>query len=213
VKFKAYEHGDLTVEYSVRRCIHAAECVRGLPAVFDPERRPWIDPSRADADAVIEVVRRCPTGALRARLRGGAPETPDERAVLRVVADGPVYARGRIRLALPQGMAVDEARVALCRCGASKNKPYCDNSHVETGFCDPGLLGQGKVKPGPDTDPSVVEIQGIPNGPLLVNGPITVLAADGQSMEGTSCALCRCGQSGAKPFCDGTHKKAGFRAA
>ncbi|MBZ0268941.1 CDGSH iron-sulfur domain-containing protein [bacterium] len=212
MKFKRYEHGDVTVEYGLARCIHAAECVRGLPAVFDPERRPWVDPSRADADAIVEVVRRCPSGALRAHVSGAADETPDASAVLRVVPDGPVHARGPIRLTLPGGETVDEPRLALCRCGQSKNKPYCDYSHVKAGFRDPGRLGQGKVKPGPETDPSVVEIRGVPNGPLLVNGSITVLAADGQSMEGTSCALCRCGESGAKPFCDGTHKKTGFSA-
>lgn len=210
---RKYEHGDVVVEFDAKRCIHAAECVRGLPAVFDPKRRPWIDPSRADADAVAAVVRRCPTGALRARIRGRGEEMPDAHATLRVIPDGPVHARGPIRLALPGGETVDERRLALCRCGQSRNRPYCDNSHIEAGFRDPGALAQGKVKPAAETEGDALEIHGIPNGPLIVNGPVTVSGADGTTAETTNCALCRCGASGSKPFCDGTHKKVGFQAA
>ena len=212
MNYRKYEHGDLTVEYSVARCIHAAECVRGLPAVFDPKRRPWIDPSRADAGAVTEVVQRCPTGALRARVRGTDNEVPDAHATLRVIADGPVHGRGPIRLTLPGGETVDERRLALCRCGQSKNKPYCDNAHIAAEFRDAGALAEGKTKPAADTDANVVEIHGVPNGPLIVNGPVTVAGTDGRTAETTNCALCRCGASHTKPFCDGTHKKVGFSA-
>jgi uncharacterized Fe-S cluster protein YjdI len=60
---RAY-HGDgVTVFYNVRRCAHFAECVRGLPAVFDVNQRPWIQPVNGRAELVAEVVRRCPTGA------------------------------------------------------------------------------------------------------------------------------------------------------
>ena len=68
-KPRVYEGRDITVEYDAARCIHVAECVKGLPAVFDPNRRPWVDPDAATADEIAAVVRRCPTGALH--YRGG----------------------------------------------------------------------------------------------------------------------------------------------
>ncbi|MDX1644676.1 MAG: (4Fe-4S)-binding protein, partial [Thermoanaerobaculia bacterium] len=62
-KIRRYETDDLTVLYDVERCIHAEECVHGLPQVFDPDRRPWIEPGEAPAEDVARVIRRCPTGA------------------------------------------------------------------------------------------------------------------------------------------------------
>lgn len=213
MKSRRYERDDLTVEYVVSRCIHAAECVRGLPAVFDPDRRPWIDPSRADADAITEVIRRCPTGALRYhRKDGGAEETADESATLRVEPDGPIQVRGRIRLNLPGGETVDEMRLALCRCGRSANKPYCDNSHVEAGFRDPGRLGEIRAQAPDGTEAPGVELTGVPNGSMRLKGPVTVIGADGRTVTRVAVPLCRCGGSANKPFCDGTHKRNGFQA-
>jgi CDGSH-type Zn-finger protein/uncharacterized Fe-S cluster protein YjdI len=213
MKPRSYESDDLTVEYTVSRCIHAAECARGLPAVFDPERRPWVDPSRADADAIADVIRRCPTGALHFRRKdGGAEEAPDERATIRVVPDGPIRVRGQVRLTLPGGEVVEETRLALCRCGKSRNKPYCDNSHVEAGFRDPGVLGETRMKASDGTGDTVVELTGRPNASMRVTGPVTVIGADGRSVEGGATALCRCGESKIKPFCDGTHRQVGFQA-
>ena len=213
MKSKSYERDDLTVEYIPARCIHAAECARGLPAVFDPERRPWIDPERADADAIAEVIRRCPTGALRYRRKdGGAEEIPEAEATMRVEPDGPLWVRGAIRLKLPNGATTEDTRVALCRCGRSAHKPYCDNSHAKAGFRDPGALGEGKMKPADGTEDAGVELSTAPNGPLFLKGRITLEGADGRSVEGVGTALCRCGASARKPFCDGAHKRIGFEA-
>ena len=73
---QAYAAPEVTVFYDQGRCRHYAECVRGLPQLFDPTRRPWIRADLADAQAVAEVVRRCPTGALHYRLWAGDPEEP-----------------------------------------------------------------------------------------------------------------------------------------
>ncbi|MDP9796110.1 putative Fe-S cluster protein YjdI [Catenuloplanes nepalensis] len=62
---KSYRGSDITVTFDAGRCRHAAECVRGLPEVFDVSARPWITPDNAGADAVAEVVARCPSGALQ----------------------------------------------------------------------------------------------------------------------------------------------------
>ncbi len=58
-----YENEKITIKYDVNRCIHAAECVKGLRTVFDPEKRPWIQPDTESADKITDIVERCPTGA------------------------------------------------------------------------------------------------------------------------------------------------------
>jgi len=133
---KEYEGKQLSVRFDARRCIHAAECVHGLPGVFDPERRPWIDPDAGDPSAIVEVVESCPSGALTyERHDGGPAEVPASDPAVRVSANGPLYIRGAIELVGYDGNVVaDGARAALCRCGASKNKPFCDNSHTKIDF-------------------------------------------------------------------------------
>lgn len=131
-----YTSEAIDISYDVDRCIHAAECVRGLPAVFDTNRRPWILPTAADADAIAAVVERCPSGALHyTRRDGGAPEVPDAQTTITPVPGGPLYVRGLIQLRVSDGsLLVEDTRAALCRCGQSGNKPFCDNSHIGTGF-------------------------------------------------------------------------------
>lgn len=132
---REYEGERLTVLYEPKRCLHAAECVKALPDVFDPDARPWVDPEAAEAEAVAEAVHRCPTGALRYRRHDGGPEEPVPEPSVRVVPDGPLHLRGAIRLLDHEGRERwSGTRVALCRCGASANKPFCDNTHLEVGF-------------------------------------------------------------------------------
>ena len=80
----------IDISYDARRCIHGAECVRGLPAVFDTDRRPWILPSGASADAIAAVIDRCPSGALHyTRRDGGAAESPPEQTTMTGVTESP----------------------------------------------------------------------------------------------------------------------------
>ena len=139
---QVYEHEGLTVTYNTRRCIHAAECVRHLPAVFDPGARPWVRPERATADDVITAVLRCPTGALQAQRDGATITSVGERdadtASVRVTRHGPLYARGEVTLVAEDGTEiVSDTRLALCRCGHSRRKPLCDGSHRTHQFRDP----------------------------------------------------------------------------
>ena len=131
---KTYESDGISVLYDPRLCIHAAECVHRLPDVFDPKRRPWIDAGAAGPDAIARVVERCPSGALTYVLRDEPAEVPDEEATIRLSPNGPVYVRGDVTIERPDGTRTRVARVALCRCGDSNNKPFCDNSHIEAGF-------------------------------------------------------------------------------
>jgi uncharacterized Fe-S cluster protein YjdI len=120
---KRYDGTRIEVTYDARRCLHAAECVRGLPAVFDTTRRPWIDPDAGDPDALAGVIRRCPTGALHYALRGGEPEQPAVPTRMRVAEGGPLLVAGDLELGGER-----ETRAAICRCGQSQNQPYCDRS-------------------------------------------------------------------------------------
>ena len=127
---KAYTSPEITVYFDGARCIHAAECVRGLPQVFDRDKRPWVQPGSAPAEQVAEVVRRCPSGALRYVLANETTETPETPTTLRQFADGRLEVRGDLRI-IPTagGEAIQVARATLCTCGLSQNLPFCDNRH------------------------------------------------------------------------------------
>ncbi len=214
-KVLRYEGDDILVTYNLKRCIHAAECIHGDPDVFDPERNPWIDPDASAPERIAAVIHRCPSGALQyRRLDNGRGEpTPDEN-VVEVQENGPLYITGDIEIKHPDGTLMSkETRVALCRCGLSKNKPFCDNSHIDSEFEDPGLLGTGGVKmaPGAEEDDNLT-ITPLANGSLRLSGPFRIEATDGDDRMGTRTSLCRCGHSSNKPFCDATHKKIGFEA-
>ncbi|MFI9004166.1 (4Fe-4S)-binding protein [Streptomyces sp. NPDC053541] len=126
-KVKEYEGEGITVTFEPRRCLHAAACVRGLPGVFDLRRRPWVQPGGAAPEEVAEVVRRCPSGALRYRLPDGTAEPPDAPVTVRRMPDGRLVVRGDL-LVRTSGGERHEVRAVLCGCGASGNQPYCDHS-------------------------------------------------------------------------------------
>ena len=135
---RSYESKELTVHDDRSICSHAAECTERLPEVWRIRGRPWIDPSGAPADEVREVVPACPSGALRyVEKDGDEPvEEPDDPAV-RTAVDGPYELRGGIAVEAADGTAYEvRNRQALCRCGLSSNKPFCDGSHRDS-FKDP----------------------------------------------------------------------------
>jgi CDGSH-type Zn-finger protein/uncharacterized Fe-S cluster protein YjdI len=212
---REYAGEEIAVSFDSGRCIHAKECVHGLPGVFDPRGRPWIDPGKGTAEEVAEVVARCPTGALQfRRLDGGAGEPVPERNRVMVAADGPLYVSGDLELRRAgQESGRAETRLALCRCGASKNKPYCDNSHLEAGFADPGHVDSGRSRVEPQTEPGRLVITAARDGALIFKGPVEVCGAnDSGRAHMMTVSLCRCGESNRKPFCDATHRESGFEA-
>lgn len=132
---RTYDSGDLRVLWDSSRCIHVAECIRALPRVFNPLARPWVRMDAADSASIIEAVERCPTGALRYLRRDGVTETPASPATIEAIPNGPLLLRGDLQLMNGDGVPIaHETRVALCRCGASENKPFCDNAHRRIGF-------------------------------------------------------------------------------
>ena len=136
-RLQVYETDAITVTFDPNRCIHAAECIRAQPAVFDSSRRRWIRPELGTPAEIAAAVRRCPTGALHYTLPRGPAEEADETSV-RVRRHGPLHVRGAVRLETDDGVVIaEDLRLALCRCGASRNQPFCDGSHRAAGFRDP----------------------------------------------------------------------------
>jgi uncharacterized Fe-S cluster protein YjdI len=126
---KRYTGEGVDVSFDPVRCRHAAECVRGLAAVFDTDRRPWIQPDGADPEEVVRVVASCPTGALRTHPRASAAhEQPTAPTEVTAVPGGPLLLRGELHVTAPSGLDEHETRAAVCSCGATANAPYCDGS-------------------------------------------------------------------------------------
>ncbi|WP_326757479.1 (4Fe-4S)-binding protein [Streptomyces phaeochromogenes] len=124
---KTYQAESITVTFEAGRCLHAAECVHGLPEVFDTTKRPWIQPDESTAERLAEVVRRCPSGALQYELAEGVAETPDQPTTITRSTAGQLTVRGELSVDTPQGARV-ETRVILCGCGQSRLQPYCDRA-------------------------------------------------------------------------------------
>jgi uncharacterized Fe-S cluster protein YjdI len=135
---KHYPAGDVVVSYDPDVCIHAAECVRGLPKVFDPQARPWIRPENAAPEDLEAVIAKCPSGALEFKRMATSPDpTPAAPAGVSVTVkpNGPLLVQGGARVCLPDGTLIKEGAVlALCRCGQSGAKPFCDGTHGRVGW-------------------------------------------------------------------------------
>ncbi|MDE2221001.1 MAG: CDGSH iron-sulfur domain-containing protein [Gammaproteobacteria bacterium] len=201
---------DIEIRFEARRCIHSRFCVTGAPAVFLANvKGPWIHPEAMPVDRLVEVAHACPSGAIRYARRDGQPdEAPPPVNLASVREAGPYAFRGELRL------AGDDPgyRVTLCRCGASRHKPYCDGSHHDVGFAATGEPPTGKTDML-DARNGVLSIDPEPDGPLRVSGNLEITSGTGRVVARVEAArLCRCGGSQNKPFCDGTHAKIGFRS-
>jgi len=201
---------DLTVRFYGKRCIHARFCVLRAPTVFKANTPgEWIFPDTMSAEAVVRIAWACPSGAIQYdRTDGGPQEEAPPVNVMNLRENGPYAFRAPLTVA---GAEIG-FRATLCRCGASKRKPFCDGSHNAIGF---------KATGEPDTRPSQplkvrdgpLDISPERNGPLVVTGNLEVCAGTGRTIDRvTKARLCRCGGSRNKPFCDNTHMRIGFQA-
>ena len=155
VNTRRYRTDAVTVIWQPDKCSHSGLCFRGLPGVFDPRRRPWVDVTAADAAAIVAQVEQCPSGALswtattsEPAAVSGAPaplplRTQPDTAVVTAgsvvivepLPDGPLVVHGTVTVRTADGSeATREHRTAFCRCGQSSSKPYCDGSHGVVGF-------------------------------------------------------------------------------
>lgn len=133
---KVYANDRIEVRWEPAFCIHVAECLRRLPMVFDSWRRPWIVLDNGSPEEIAEVVQHCPTGALHFRRLDDGPQEPEpEETTVHEMPNGPLYLHGRVRIVGQDGSVIrEDTRVALCRCGQSLNKPFCDGTHRRVGF-------------------------------------------------------------------------------
>ena len=201
------EGRDLTLIYEGKKCIHSRFCVTGAPSVFLANVvGPWIHPDAMPVDSLVEIAHVCPSGAIRYRRKDGKPEEAAPPVNLLSTREaGPYALRGELSIAGKSAF-----RATLCRCGASKNKPYCDGSHHDVNFTATGEPPTGPadmlaVRNGP------LSVEPQTDGPLQVRGNLEIISGTGRVVARVQQArLCRCGGSANKPYCDGTHARIGF---
>jgi len=212
-KVSKYSGKSATVSWHGGLCIHIGECGRAQGDLFVGGREPWCQPDIATDEEVQDVILRCPTGALTVDYDDGSrAEEPSAVNTVQVAYNGPLFVRGELQIkGAPANAPGLKYRAALCRCGQSKNKPFCDNSHENAGFKDSAAVGRSGDADADSGGP--VQVNPAQDGPLLFNGNLTILSGSGrESWKGGQVALCRCGSSKDKPFCDGQHKKVGFKS-
>lgn len=202
---KTYSGEKIEIGFEMKRCIHARNCFLKLPHVFDPENRPWVSPDAAPAEEVAAMIRTCPSGALTFRMTEAEEAAPGINRVS-VLENGPNAFHGNLVV-----KGEEMTRATICRCGKTKNPPFCDYSHVDAGFSATGEpAASGKDAPSDDAGETLTLI-GHENGPLEAKGALEITSGTGHRLHrGSRAFLCRCGQSKNKPFCDGSHKTAGF---
>jgi CDGSH-type Zn-finger protein len=136
---QSYAGKTVTIRDNRGICAHAGICTETLPEVWRMQGGPWIDPDAAAAAEIADVIRRCPSGAL-ALARNSAASKSDTSAgpAIMVAKDGPYHVTGIELSGEDWAKGANQTRYTLCRCGASKNKPFCDGSHWDAGFRDGG---------------------------------------------------------------------------
>jgi len=206
---------EATIHFDAQRCVHSRNCVLAHPDVFVPNVvGAWIHPDAQPVDELIRIGQNCPSGAITVlrHAQGAGIQDSNQAPVvntLRVRENGPLALEAALCI---QGQPQANPRVTLCRCGASQNKPFCDGSHSAAGFVASGepptaTFEALAVRNGP------LDVQPQPNGPLRLVGNLEIVSGTGRTCNMVQEAwLCRCGQSGNKPYCDGSHRKAGFSA-
>ncbi len=133
----SYTGKSATVYYNKLLCSHAGECGARLKSVFDPGRKPWIEPDNGPVEAIEDVVRACPSGALRLRLGTDEPRhIVDAGCVVEIERNGPYRVRNAVMADAPSAEGASGQKYVLCRCGLSGNKPYCDGTHHDQKWRD-----------------------------------------------------------------------------
>lgn len=133
---KEYTNGDITVVWQPGKCIHSENCFHGLPNVFKPKEKPWIDTSGATSSEMMSQVNKCPSGALTAYVNNKeSNEEVMSKIKIQVFENGPLRVTGDLEITHKDGSTeVKESAASFCRCGHSSKKPFCDGSHKKEGF-------------------------------------------------------------------------------
>lgn len=138
---KEYTNGEVTVIWDSQKCFHSANCVKNLKNVFNPRQRPWINMDGAATDKIIAAVKTCPSGAISFKMNdavedsGGNQDLQNSATDIQLLPNGPLMVTGSFEIKDSEGNVLAcKEKVALCRCGASENKPFCDGKHRKVGF-------------------------------------------------------------------------------
>ncbi|NND79852.1 MAG: hypothetical protein HKN53_08130 [Maribacter sp.] len=136
---KEYVKGDLTILWKPKKCIHAGTCVKTLPNVYDPKGKPWIKPEHASIAELKAQIDECPSAALSYIMKDNIKnqENSSSMTKINIKPNGPILVQGTIVITDQDGVEhKKEKTTALCRCGASGNKPFCDGEHNRIGWKD-----------------------------------------------------------------------------
>ncbi len=199
------EQGNLY--FDGEKCIHSRNCVLNRPDVFVPDvKGEWIHPENASSGELRAIADNCPSGAIRYEETGRTQRKPLVNT-LHLRENGPYALNADLQLG--EEPCVSQ-KMTLCRCGASKNKPCCDGSHVGIDFVATGEVAV-VVSPVPVSQTGVVIVSPLKDGPVQVDGNLEICTGTGHTVNRVQQVhLCRCGHSSNKPYCDGTHSKVGF---
>lgn len=135
-----YSNDDITITWQSGICIHAAKCVEALPSVFKPKDRPWIQMENSNTEDIKKAVDLCPSGAISYTVNNAGDPKSDTKAdsttTLNIKTNGPLLTEGPLDIKYDgETTHIEEGKkVALCRCGASSKKPFCDGSHIIAGY-------------------------------------------------------------------------------
>lgn len=133
---KNYSNGDFTIVWKPKKCIHAAECVKRLPKVYNPDLKPWIKAENAGIEELREQIMACPSGALTYKMVNEVIQSDGQSEIkVEVLQNGPLLVHGKLQVTNHNGKnEVRDKTTAFCRCGSSNNKPYCDGAHRNNDF-------------------------------------------------------------------------------
>ena len=199
---------EATIYFDGKKCIHSRNCVLDRPDVFVPNvKGEWIYPDKASVAELMLLAKNCPSGAISCQMNDATPlENAPIVNTVRVRENGPLAFNAPVEIdARPAGY-----RATLCRCGQSANKPLCDCSHVAAGFTATGEVPAQAFEALAARN-GILSVTPLKNGPLIVKGNHEVVTGTGKTTnKSTETHLCRCGHSGNKPYCDGSHIRVGF---
>jgi uncharacterized Fe-S cluster protein YjdI len=140
---KQYKNDEITIVWNPDLCTHIAYCFTELPEVFDPSERPWINPQGATTEKIVEQIKKCPTGALTFFYNDSSKQNDDSQTEndnqtsvkIDIVKNGPAVINGKVEYSFAEsGKKVTKEKTFLCRCGKSRNLPWCDGQHLHHKF-------------------------------------------------------------------------------
>ncbi|VAW67346.1 FIG00793105: hypothetical protein [hydrothermal vent metagenome] len=194
------------LSFDGRKCIHSRNCVLIRPDVFVPDvKGEWIHPEKATSAELRALADNCPSGAIHYE-ETDKPQRKPVVNTLHIRENGPYALHAEM-----DGEKQAAFKMTLCRCGASKNKPLCDCSHIKAGFIATGEV-MAVESQALENQAGPLSISPLENGPIKLQGNLEICAGTGHTVDRLQQVfLCRCGHSKKKPYCDGSHTKAGFK--